>query len=124
MDGPSASPLTAIPDGWAQRAGVTSLRPSCVSCVSIGVEPNICPPHHPQDNCFVERFHRAYGEECLRVFRPGTEEEVREVTATFLTHYNNERPNQARSCGNRPLRVAFPTLPMLPALPEQVDPDG
>lgn len=90
----------------------------------IGVEPNICPPHHPQDNCFVERFHRAYGEECLRVFRPGTEEEVREVTATFLTHYNYERPNQARSCGNCPPRVAFPTLPTLPALPEWVDPDA
>jgi transposase InsO family protein len=40
----------------------------------VGVEPNICPPHHPQDNCYVERFHRAYGEECLRVRRPGTEE--------------------------------------------------
>jgi len=90
----------------------------------LGVEPNICPPHHPQDNCFVERYHRAYGEECLRVFRPGTEEEVREVTATFLPHYNYERPNQARSCGNRPPRVAFPTLPTLPALPEQVDPDA
>lgn len=90
----------------------------------IGVEPNICPPHHPQDNCHVERYHRAYGEECLRVFRPGTEEEVREVTDAFLTHYNWERPNQARSCGNRPPRVAFPTLPTLPALPEHVDPDA
>lgn len=72
----------------------------------------------------MERYHRAYGEECLRVFRPGTEEEVREVTEAFLRHYNYERPNQARSCGNRPPRVAFPTLPTLPALPEWVDPDA
>ena len=77
-----------------------------------------------ESNCHVERYHRAYGEECLRVFRPGTEEEVREVTDAFLTHYNWERPNQARSCGNRPPRVAFPTLPTLPALPEHVDPDA
>ena len=90
----------------------------------IGVEPNICPPHHPQDNCYVERYHRAYGEECLRVFRHGSEEEVREVTDAFLTHYNWERPNQARSCGNRPPRVAYPTLPVLPALPKEVDPDA
>jgi hypothetical protein len=46
------------------------------------------------------------------------------VTATFLTHYNWERPNQARSCGNRPPRGALPTLPTLPALPEFVDPDA
>ena len=72
----------------------------------------------------MERFNRASGEECVRVFRPGTEEEVREVTAPFLTHSNFERPNQARSCGNRPPRVAFPTLPTLPALPAFVDPDA
>jgi hypothetical protein len=58
------------------------------------------------------------------MFRPGTEEEVREVTAAFLLHYNWERPNQARSCSNRPPRVAFPTLPTLPALPAFVDPDA
>ena len=90
----------------------------------VGVEPNICPPHHPQQNGCVERYHRAYSEECLRVFRPGTEEEVHEVTDIFLRHYNWERPNQARSCGNRPPRVAFPTLPTLPALPAWVDPDA
>ena len=90
----------------------------------VGVEPNICPPHHPQQNCHVERFHRAYREECLRVFRPGTEEEVREVTAAYLRHCNYEQPNQSRSCGNRPPRVAFPTLTTLPALPAFVDLDA
>lgn len=63
----------------------------------IGVEPNICLPHHSQDNCYVERHHRAYGEECLRVFRPGTEEEVREVTEAFLRHYNYERAKIRRA---------------------------
>lgn len=90
----------------------------------IGIEPNICPPRQPQKNPFVERYHRAFGKECLELLRPGTEEEVREVTDAFCVHYNTERPNQALSCGNRPPRVAFPTLPILPALPEEVDPDA
>ncbi len=41
----------------------------------------------------------------------------------FQHHYNHERPNQARTCGNRPPAVAFPVLPSLPALPATVDPD-
>jgi hypothetical protein len=80
----------------------------------------ICPPRQAQKNPYVERFHRALSKQCLEVLRPGTEEEVREVTGTFLLHYNMERPNQAISCGNHPPRVAYPVLPTLPALPEFV----
>jgi hypothetical protein len=90
----------------------------------LGVEPNICPPRQPQKNPFVERYHRAFGQECLEVVRPGTEEEVREATEAFFLHDHTERPNQALSCGNRPPRVAYPDLPTLPALPEEVDPDA
>src|SRR5262249_31725288 len=42
----------------------------------------------------------------------------------FRTHYNTERPNQARSCGNRPPAVAWPVLPQRPGLPAWVDPDA
>ncbi len=77
-----------------------------------------------ESNPFVERYHRAFGKECLEVLRPGTEEEVREATDAFYVHYNTERPNQALSCGNRPPRVAYPELPTLPTLPEEVDPDA
>jgi hypothetical protein len=45
------------------------------------------------------------------------------VTLIYQIHYNKERPNQAITCGNRPPRVAFPDLPALPPLPEQVNPD-
>ena len=83
----------------------------------------LCDPHSPQQNGFVERYHRTYQEECLAVDHPGTLGEVREVTAAFAQHYNYERPHQGRSCGNRPPRVAFPTLPELPAVPDLVDPD-
>jgi hypothetical protein len=44
-------------------------------------------------------------------------------TQRYRQHFNWERPNQALTCHNQPPRVAFPTLPQLPALPESVGPD-
>jgi hypothetical protein len=90
----------------------------------LGIKPQICSPHRPDKNAFVERYHRTYGQECLQVHQPSTLQEVREVTKAFLSHYNNERPHQGRACGNVPPRVAFPRLPTLPTLPERVDPDA
>ena len=92
-------------------------------CQCLGVVVLLCDPHHPQQNGFVERYHRTYQEECLTVQRPGTLEEVREATTQFEQYYNWSRPHQGLSCGNRPPRVAFPTLPELPAVPDVVDPD-
>jgi hypothetical protein len=91
-------------------------------CPGVGV--TICPPHHPQTQGFVERYHRSYTAECLRVERPATVEEVCMVTAAYRAHYNWQRPNQALSCGNQPPRVAFPTLPARPSVPLLVDPDA
>ena len=42
----------------------------------------------------------------------------------YREHYNHQRPNQARSCDNRPPCVAFTELPSLPRLPERIDPDA
>jgi hypothetical protein len=85
---------------------------------------HICDPHHPQQNAFIERYHRSYHEECLAFDQPGTLEQARSATQTFAQHYNFQRPNQALSCGNRPPRTAFPTLAPLPMLPTTVDPDS
>jgi transposase InsO family protein len=90
----------------------------------LGIQPNVCPPHRPDKNAFVERLNRTYNQECLQVFHPETLEQVCEVTETFLIHYNNERPHQGLSCGNQPPRRAFPELPDLPSLPSAVDPDA
>ena len=46
------------------------------------------------------------------------------ATEAFVEHYNVERPHQGLSCGNRPPRTAFPTLPALPPLPSTIDPDS
>jgi Integrase core domain len=89
----------------------------------LGIEPHLCPPHRPDRNAFVERYHRSFNQECLQPTRPETEAAVREATEAYLVHDNTERPNQASACGNRPPRVAFPTLPSLPPLPAEVDPD-
>jgi hypothetical protein len=90
----------------------------------LGVTVRVNPPHRPDLNPFVERYHRTFEYECLRVHRPATLERAREVTAAFRAHYNTARPNQARSCGNRPPLEAFPDLPPRPPAPAEVDPDA
>ena len=93
-------------------------------CHSLGVAVLVCDPQHPQQNGFVERYHRSYQEECLGRHRPTTLEQVREVTEAFVEHYNWQRPHQGISCGNRPPRVAFPDLPPLPKVPDVVNADA
>jgi hypothetical protein len=90
----------------------------------LGVEVMVCPPHRPDLNAFVERYHRTYEEECLQVYRPADLESVRTVTATFHQHYNHERPHQGKACGNQPPRLAFPLLPLRPSVPATIDPDS
>jgi transposase InsO family protein len=92
--------------------------------VCLGIEPVVCPAHRPDLNAFVERYHRSLKQECLLVLRPQTLEQVREANEAFVQHYNQQRPNQALSCGNQPPRVAFPVLPTLPPVPGFVDPDA
>jgi len=93
-------------------------------CSCLGIQVHICAPHHPQQNAFVERYHRSYQEECLAVQRPITVEQARHVTQDFGEHDNFHRPNQALSCGNQPPRTTFPMLPTLRPLPQIIDPDS
>src|SRR6266566_555240 len=51
----------------------------------LGVKPHICPPHRPDKNAFVERFHRTYGQECLHIHQPSTLQEVRESQKHFFS---------------------------------------
>jgi transposase InsO family protein len=44
--------------------------------LSLGVPPNVIPPHRPDLNAYVERFHRSLGQECLQIHRPGTLSQV------------------------------------------------
>ena len=87
----------------------------------LGVQPSAHPPAStrflpPTSSAFIARLVRSGG----LVHRPTTLSQVAEFTEAFLAHYNQERPNQARSCGNQPPRVAFPAFPTLPAVPQTV----
>jgi transposase InsO family protein len=42
----------------------------------LGIAPHVCPPHRPDKNAYVERYHRTYGQECLQVYCPSTLQEV------------------------------------------------
>ena len=89
----------------------------------LGVAVTICPPQRPDKNPFVERYHRSFEYECLRIYRPHDLATATTVTATYQRFYNEERPHQGLSCANLPPRVAFPTLPTLPPVPALVDAD-
>ena len=92
-----------------------------LSCLQI--EADICSPQHPEENGYVERFNRTYEAEGIRIYQPTNFTEVLHMNLNIRYHYNYQRPNQARSCGNQPPRSAFAKLPPLPALPTTVDPD-
>ncbi len=90
----------------------------------LGIKSQICPPHRPDKNGFVERYNGSFKRECLLVHRPADEAAVREVTTRYKEHYNWQRPHQGKSCNNQPPRVTFSQLPALPSLPLVVDPDS
>jgi len=45
------------------------------------------------------------------------------VNQHYVHFYNFERPNQAVTCNNQPPRVKFPETPLLPSVPQTIDPD-
>jgi transposase InsO family protein len=94
----------------------------CLLC--LGIELIICPPHRPDKNCYVERFNRTYGEEGLDIYLPETLDQVVDMNLDLKVYYNYRRPHQGLACGNQPPRLAFPDLPTLPQLPDQVEPDA
>src|SRR5690242_19649088 len=119
-----SSPLIVTPVGSAAPVDAIFLPLSVASCSAWAWNPTSV---HPSDQTKIVTWKGTIGatiQECLQVHRPTTLQEVRALTEQFLHHYNSERPHQGRSCKDQPPRVAFPTLPQLPPLPEQVDPDA
>ncbi len=80
---------------WELLKGVTFPLHRSRFCHALGVAVLICDPHHPQQNGFVERYHRTLTQECLKRERPKTLDEVRQVTEAFAAHYNWQRPLKA-----------------------------
>jgi hypothetical protein len=89
----------------------------------LGIHPRVCPPHRPDKNPFVERYHRNFKYECQLIEKPTDLNSTREANQRYVHFYNFERPNQAITCGNQPPRFKFPDDPSLPPVPEIIDPD-
>jgi putative transposase len=52
-------------------------------------------PGKPQQNAFIERFNRTYRDEVLNAYMFTHLEDVRTISADFLTTYNSERPHDS-----------------------------
>ena len=90
----------------------------------LGVEPDLVEPGKPYHKPFVERSIRTLKYECLWLERPVNAKEARDFLDLYRHFYNHERANQSSACANHPPFEAFPELPSLPHLPEQVNPDA
>jgi transposase InsO family protein len=76
----------------------------------VGVTPHVIPPHRPDLNAYVERFHRTLGQECLQIHRPATLSQVAEFTEAFLTHYNSQRPSPRTLVWQPPATAGLPGI--------------
>jgi hypothetical protein len=91
-------------------------------CVGCAVE--ILPPHRPDLKPFVERFQRTLKEECLEKHRPVTAAETTPYLQPYCQWYNVDRPHQGKDLHDQPPQQRLAQAPVLPRLPEQVDPDA
>jgi len=90
----------------------------------LGVDVVICPPRKPWFKPYVERLiftlkHEWFAQRDMSDLAAG-----REALETFPPYYHAERPHQGRACQGKTPDAAFPTLPSLPTVPEQVDPNA
>lgn len=89
----------------------------------LGVEPVICPPRRPDKKPYVERCVRTFKHEWLDRFSLETMADCYAALEAFPTYYNSQRIHMGRACDGRTPDEAFPHLPVLPALPEAVQPN-
>ena len=90
----------------------------------LGIEPDLVEPGKPQHKPFVERSVRTLKYECLGLDPPKDWLDAADILDRYRQFYNRARANQSLACGNRPPYEAFPNLPLLPPVPDEIDPDA
>ncbi len=90
----------------------------------LGIEPDLVEPGKPYHKPFAERSVRTLKYECLGLECPEDWLDAAGILDVYRQFYNQDRANQSLACGNRPPYEAFPHLPILPPIPETVDPDA
>lgn len=90
----------------------------------LGVEPVICPPRRPDKKPYVERCVRTFKHEWLDRFSLNTMADCYAALEAFPHYHYTERIHLGRACQGKTPDTAFPDLPVLPSLPETVDPNA
>lgn len=90
----------------------------------LGVEPVICPPRRPDKKPYVERCIRTFKHEWLDRFSLETMADCYEALEAFSDYHNRQHRYLGRVCQGRTPDEAFPQLPVLPSLPQMVDPNA
>jgi len=90
---------------------------------ALGVEPVVCPPRRPDKKPYVERCIRTFKHEWLDRFSLDTLADCYEALEAFPDYHNRQRIHLGRACGGRTPDEAFPELPILPQLPDEVEPN-
>ena len=78
-------------------------------CEARGIEVRFIQPGKPDQNAFIERFNKTYRDEVLDAYVFEAIEQVREITDTWLSEYNEERPHD--SLGRVPPLTFLPRPP-------------
>jgi hypothetical protein len=86
----------------------------------LSMEPDLVEPGKPYHKPFAERSVRTLKHECLWIDPPEDWLAAAGILDVYRDFYNHDRANQSLACGNRPPYEAFPNLPVLPHLPDQV----
>ena len=87
-------------------------------CKATGIALRHIQPGKPDQNAFIERFNRTYREEVLDAWLFTALDQVRDVTAVWLTTYNTERPHDR--LGRVPPLTFLPRSTYVPESPEQL----